>query len=142
MSQFTRRSFLKGLVAGVATVAIASKLAPALPKTEATFYAHERYSMGFTDHRAVYGSDPYSEALARSMKQTKEHVAANVLNKAFTPNQYLTDETNWYLKTGHLVDGENYYLKETLDGEIAHVYPLGTHHLKAEHLADYVEALS
>ncbi len=142
MSQLTRRSFLRGLVAGVATVAIASKLAPALPKAEATFYAHERYSVGFTDHRGVFGSDPYSEALAKSMKQTKEHVTSNVLTKAFARNDYLTDEANWYLKTGHMVDGENYYLKETLDGEIAHVYPLGTHHLKAEHLADYVEAMT
>ncbi len=142
MRTITRRSFLKGLVAGVATVAIATKLAPALPKAEATFYAHERYSVGFTDFRGIYGTDPYAEALAKSMKQTKEHVAADVINRAFKPNQYLTDEANWYLKTGDIVAGENYYLKETLDGEISRVYPLGTHHIKAGILAEYVEALS
>jgi hypothetical protein len=55
-----------------------------------TRYSHIVYALGFIITREMYEDDQYgivgkrkSTALARSMRQTKETVAANVLNRAF-----------------------------------------------------------
>lgn len=54
-------------------------------------YTHVTYSLGFVITKELVEDDQYSKAgklkasaLARSMRQTKEIVAANVLNRAFT----------------------------------------------------------
>lgn len=54
-------------------------------------YTHATYSLGFIITKELVEDDNYSKigkmkasALARSMRQTKEIVAANVLNRAFT----------------------------------------------------------
>ena len=59
-----------------------------------TRYAHTVYALGFIVTREIYEDDLYSvvgkrraEALAFSMRQTKETVAANVYNRAFN-NSY------------------------------------------------------
>lgn len=56
-----------------------------------TRYNHIVYALGFVITREMYEDDLYgvigqkkASALARSMRQTKEVVAANVLNRAFT----------------------------------------------------------
>ncbi len=70
-----RRKFLKGVVSAVATVAIASKLAPKFPK-----YEYKTHSIGFTISREEIEDvgARYAKMLAKSMMQTKEQVAARV----------------------------------------------------------------
>ncbi len=75
-----RRKFLKGFIGAVATVAIASRLAPKFPKFE-----YKTYSMGFTISReeleekacADIGAR-YAEMLVKSMVDMKENIAARV----------------------------------------------------------------
>lgn len=57
-----------------------------------TRYNHVVYALGFIITREIYEDDQYAEvgkrkanALARSMRQTKEIVAANVFNRVTTP---------------------------------------------------------
>jgi len=65
-----RRVFIKG--------AVAAAVAAALPATSgAVEYTHQTFKLG-TDSGARYAA-----ALARSMMQTREVVAANVFNRAF-----------------------------------------------------------
>lgn len=56
-----------------------------------TRYSHVVYALGFIITREMYEDDQYdvvgqkkAKALARSMRQTKEIVAANIFNRAFT----------------------------------------------------------
>jgi hypothetical protein len=72
---------MQGLLAGVATVAIASKLAPKFPKFE-----HKTYSLGYTIteeeiDEGLYGEigERYAKALAKSMLETREQVVSNVM---------------------------------------------------------------
>lgn len=143
-TKLTRRSFLKGLAAGVATVAIATKMAPRLPMSELKFVAHERYATAWTDARAAYGT-----ALAKSMEQTKERIGANILNKAFGGPSYehkvyetqelLLDDNEGAV---HLIsDGNGWYVQAEAD-RLLDELPWEPKHLKAEHLADYLEALN
>ena len=70
-----RRNFLKGFIGAVATVAIASKLAPKFPK-----YEYKTYDIGFTVSREEIEDigARYAKMLAKSMMETKEQVAARV----------------------------------------------------------------
>jgi len=70
-----RRKFLKSMLGAVATVAIATKLAPKFPE-----YRYTTHEMGFKISRESMEEQGkfYAEALARSMRQTKEHVAARI----------------------------------------------------------------
>lgn len=77
-----RRDLLKGLLAGVATVAIASKMAPKFPVLE------KRFSLGYTITKeeiepGLYGDigERYARALAKSMSETLDRTAYNVLSK-------------------------------------------------------------
>ena len=72
-----RRTFIKG--------AVAAAVAAALPATAgATEYTHQTYAL------ATPGMDGQrmAAALARSMEQTKERVAAHVFNAAFDWKRY------------------------------------------------------
>ena len=78
-----RRELLKGLLAGVATVAIASRLAPKFP------VLGRRVSLGYTITReeiepGLYGDlgQRYANALAKSMSETLDQTAYNVLSRA------------------------------------------------------------
>lgn len=146
-TKLSRRSFLKGLVAGVATVAIASKMAPKLTIAEEPlrYKATERYSTAWSDARAAYGSigDRYAQALAHSLEQTKEQVSANVLNNAFSQPSYVGKSYGTQYTLLEDDDGLVHEMYEDqAEGFIHNVYPNGTNHLKAEHLADYLEAIS
>jgi len=75
-----RRKFLQGLLAGVATVAIASKLAPKFPEVT------KRFGMAYTITEeeiedGLYGEigERYAVALAKSMSGTLEQVAYRVM---------------------------------------------------------------
>ena len=85
-----RRTFIKGAVAAAVSAAL-----PALPSDG---YEYKTVSMGFTltkeealayveevHGKGVYGAigRRYADALAKSMRQTREHVASNVLEQAF-----------------------------------------------------------
>lgn len=81
-----RRTFIKGAVAaavaasipggdGVELYSIAHPIHPDVVK-----YTYETYAI---TNRPVEMGARYAAALARSMTQTKEIVAANVFNKAF-----------------------------------------------------------
>jgi len=143
-TKLTRRSFLKGLAAGVATVAIATKMAPRLPDAGLRFKATERFSVAWTDARAAYGS-----ALAKSMRETKEQVGANILNRAFGGPSYETKvyETQELLLDDvdgavHLIsDGNGWYVQAEAD-RLLDELPWEPKHLKAETLADYIKELS
>lgn len=81
-----RRKFMQGMLAGVASVAIATKIAPKFPELK-----EQSFPTGWTVTEdkiddALYGDigEHYAKALAKSMMQTKEQVAHNVLTKAFT----------------------------------------------------------
>ena len=77
MSRINRRTFLKraGLVAAAAVVA------PKVLFAEKPRYTHKIISRGDHTKRVA--------ALARSMRQTKEQMCANLLNRAFS-RRYLT----------------------------------------------------
>lgn len=79
-----RRQLLKGLLAGVATVAIASKLAPKFPELT----KQKTFSLGYTITEekiedGLYGEigERYAKALAKSMSETVEQTAYNVLSR-------------------------------------------------------------
>lgn len=82
MAHLSRRSFLLGSM-GAAALALAPKaLVPAeAPFPEGWTIVEETIDPG------LYGdiAQRYSKALARSMLQTREIVARNVLEKAFEP---------------------------------------------------------
>lgn len=86
-----RRAFIKALVGGVATVAIGMRVSRGMPAALADGYEYKTISMGFSitqeevEGKGVYGAigRRYADALAKSMRQTREHVAANVLERAF-----------------------------------------------------------
>lgn len=68
-----RRKFMQGIFVGIATVAIASRLAPEFPKAE----EWKTYSMGYTITEesmedTLYGEigQRYANALAQSMMKT------------------------------------------------------------------------
>ena len=76
-----RRKFIQGVFAGIATVAIASKLAPEFPRP-----ASEVFDFGYTItdeeiDEGLYGEigDRYAKALAKSMVETMEQTAYKVL---------------------------------------------------------------
>src|SRR5574343_435388 len=61
-------------------------------------YTHATYSLGFVITKELVEDDLYSKAgkrkatgLARSMRQTKEIVGANILNRAFNTNYLYGD---------------------------------------------------
>jgi len=73
-----------------------------------TRYSHIVYALGFIITREMYEDDQYgvvgkrkSTALARSMRQTKETVAANVLNRAFN-SSYTGGDAVELLSTAHV----------------------------------------
>ena len=79
-----RRELLKGLLAGVASVAIASKLAPSFPVLDKRVF-----SLGYTITKeeiepGLYGDlgKRYANALAKSMSETLDQTAYNVLSRA------------------------------------------------------------
>jgi len=70
-------------------------------------YTHVTYSLGFVITKELVEDDQYSKAgkrkaqgLARSMRQTKEVVAANVLNRAFTAG-YTYGDSKVLIATDH-----------------------------------------
>lgn len=74
-----RREFMQALLGGIATVAIATKLAPKFPK-----YEYKTYGMGFAISREEI-EESYAEigarmhaALAKSMSETRDQVAMRV----------------------------------------------------------------
>ena len=80
-----------------------------------TRYTHVTYGLGFIITREMVDDDQYdvigkkrSQGLAFSMRQTKEIVAANVYNRAFS-SSYTGGDGIMLLSTGHLnVQGANY----------------------------------
>jgi hypothetical protein len=75
-----RRELLKGLIAGIATVAIASRLAPKFPEvTKAVRLAFTITEEEIED--GLYGeiAHRYAQALAESMRETREMTASGVL---------------------------------------------------------------
>jgi hypothetical protein len=83
-----RRKFIQGVFAGIATVAIASKLAPQFPRL-----GTKTFSLGYTITKeeiepGLYGdiSERYAKALAKSMMETYETFevrAANIFAESF-----------------------------------------------------------
>jgi hypothetical protein len=86
-----RRKFIQGLLAGVATVAIAAKIAPKFPDgLELETYTWRDVKLGYTItseeiEDGLYGEigERYATALAESMRKSREISAANVLHGAF-----------------------------------------------------------
>lgn len=82
-----RRSFLKLFAGAVATVAISTRLAAPLPRRAEPKTVKLGYTI--TEEKMEDGlyesglARKYAEALARSMEQTKEHIAADIFQKAF-----------------------------------------------------------
>ena len=74
-----RRQFIRGLVAGVATVAMASKLAPKFPEFRAVRLAYTITDEEIED--GLYGEigERYAKALAESMMQTREFCTGRVM---------------------------------------------------------------
>jgi len=77
-----RRSFLRGAIGALATVAIATKMAPKFPKFE-----HTTHEMGYRIAREDLENQlmtpgeigqRMAESLARSMRETREQVATRV----------------------------------------------------------------
>lgn len=71
-------------------------------------YVHLTYALGYIITREAYDDNLYiglaekrSKALARAMQQTKEHVAANVLNRAFN-SSYVGADGLELCSTAHL----------------------------------------
>lgn len=88
MEKITRRAFLKGAAAAVATVAIATKMAPKVPSGFLPVereYVHADYGKSWIitrQHLEEYGYEAlgklYADALARSIYQMEINVAARV----------------------------------------------------------------
>mgnify|MGYP000846163555 FL=1 len=91
-----------------------------------TRYNHIVYALGFIITREIYEDDQYgkvgaqkAKALARSLRQTKEIVAANVYNRAFTAG-YTGGDGVVLLSTAHLnVAGGTYSNKIATDADIS-----------------------
>lgn len=76
-----RRKFLKGISAGLVALAVTTKLA-----TSELKYEYRTYKMGFDISEETIPEEVMkarSEALARAMTQTREHMIANVARRAF-----------------------------------------------------------
>ena len=84
------------------------------------------YALGFIITREIYEDDLYgkvgaqkAKALARSLRQTKEIVAANVYNRAFTAG-YVGGDGQVLLSTGHLnVAGGTFSNKIATDADLS-----------------------
>jgi hypothetical protein len=76
-----RRELLKGLIAGVATVAIASKMAPRFPVFETTTFPTGWIVTEDEIGESLYGEigQKYANALARSLLQTRDAAVLKVL---------------------------------------------------------------
>ena len=89
-------------------------------------YNHVVYALGFIITREIYEDDLYgkvgaqkAKALARSLRQTKEIVAANVYNRAFTAG-YTGGDGIVLCSTGHLnVAGGTYSNKIATDADLS-----------------------
>ena len=89
-------------------------------------YNHVVYALGFIVTREIYEDDLYgkvgaqkAKALARSLRQTKEIVAANVYNRAFTAG-YVGGDGQVLLSTGHLnVAGGTFSNKIATDADLS-----------------------
>jgi hypothetical protein len=89
-------------------------------------YNHVVYALGFIITREIYEDDLYgkvgaqkAKALARSLRQTKEIVAANVYNRAFTAG-YVGGDGKVLLSTGHLnVAGGTFSNKIATDADLS-----------------------
>lgn len=89
-------------------------------------YNHVVYALGFIITREIYEDDLYSKvgaqkakALARSLRQTKEIVAANVYNRAFTAG-YTGGDGIVLCSTAHLnVAGGTYSNKIATDADLS-----------------------
>jgi len=89
-------------------------------------YNHVVYALGFIITREIYEDDLYgkvgaqkAKALARSLRQTKEIVAANVYNRAFTAG-YVGGDGQVLLSTGHLnVAGGTFSNKIATDADLS-----------------------
>ena len=89
-------------------------------------YNHVVYALGFIITREIYEDDLYgkvgaqkAKALARSLRQTKELVAANVYNRAFTAG-YVGGDGIVLLSTAHLnVAGGTYSNKIATDADLS-----------------------
>ena len=71
-------------------------------------YNHVVYALGFIITREIYEDDQYgkvgaqkAKALARSMRQTKEIVGANVYNRAFAGSGYLGGDGKTLIASDH-----------------------------------------
>ena len=74
--KLTRRAFLQG----IAAVAIAAKLAPAIPRLEdPVFKSTERFSYAWVDHRGVWASRIHS--MIEATEQLYPNVAARVIRQ-------------------------------------------------------------
>ena len=79
-----RRTFIKGAFA--VPVALSLPELPSVPPEIPTLdYRHVGYTIRYTGVRSKYGDvgERMAKALAKSMSETMEQVAANVLNRAF-----------------------------------------------------------
>lgn len=89
-------------------------------------YNHVVYALGFIITREIYEDDLYgkvgaqkAKALARSLRQTKEIVAANIYNRAFTAG-YTGGDGVVLLSTAHLnVAGGTYSNKIATDADLS-----------------------
>jgi len=79
-----RRSFIQGAFA-IPLVAMLPKLPYVPPEIETLDYRHVGYKVIYKGVKSNYGEvgEKMAKALARSMQQTLEQTAANVLNSAF-----------------------------------------------------------
>ena len=89
-------------------------------------YVHITYALGYIITREMIEDNLYmklaqqrTEALAMSMKQTKENVAANVLNRGFS-NSYLGADGLCLFSTAHLMSrGGTYSNKLAVDADLS-----------------------
>jgi len=89
-------------------------------------YNHVVYGLGFIITREIYEDDQYAKvgaqkakALARSLRQTKEIVAANIYNRAFTAG-YVGGDGIVLCSTAHLnVAGGTYSNKIATDADLS-----------------------
>ena len=89
-------------------------------------YNHVVYGLGFIITREIYEDDQYAKvgaqkakALARSLRQTKEIVAANIYNRAFTAG-YVGGDGIVLCSTAHLnVAGGTYSNKAATDSDLS-----------------------
>lgn len=89
-------------------------------------YNHVVYGLGFIITREIYEDDQYAKvgaqkakALARSLRQTKEIVAANIYNRAFTPGYVGGDGMVLCSTAHHNVAGGTYRNKIATDADLS-----------------------